>query len=280
MQRRVTRRHALQAVGTALGASVASGSIHAQHAESGTASGGTRASGGASELATPLPSTPIDASARPTVEFDYGGRLDDVSNYDGRTVDARGEDAVKIDVGAEGNGGDFAFEPPAIWVDPGTSVVWNWTGEGGLHSVVADDVFESGVATDDPESTFTYAPEETGVIEYVCVPHEGLGMKGVVAVGVIEQAAGMVDQTATPSEAVSATEAGARKTETPTGSPTVSSDSPSTESATTVRETTANGSTTAGADEGGSSGATGPGFTALTLGAGALGALGLDRLRE
>ncbi len=48
-------------------------------------------------------------------EPDYGGWFDDVSNYDG-TADKRGQDTVTITVGAQGNNGAFAFDPPAVMV--------------------------------------------------------------------------------------------------------------------------------------------------------------------
>lgn len=269
MQRRVTRRHALQAVGTALGASVVSTRVTAQKA--------TATDGGATGSGSEPTPTAVDTDTSPTVAFDYGGYLDATENYDGRTVDARGQSAVKIDVGATGNGGALAFDPPAVWVDPGTSVVWNWTGEGGPHSVVAEDVFDSGSATEDPEATVTYRPDETGVIEYYCEPHDGLGMRGVLAVGVIEQAADAVTETAT------STDDPATRSETDAGGDGASGDGTTTTLTTeTVTETTRETGTTADAtaDGGDATATSGPGFTALTVGAGVLGALGLERLRR
>ncbi|MFC6976073.1 hypothetical protein ACFQL1_17470 [Halomicroarcula sp. GCM10025709] len=61
---------------------------------------------------------------------DYGGWFDDVSNFDG-TVDRRGQDTVEITVGAQGNNGAFAFGPAAVLVNPGTEVVWTWSGKEG-----------------------------------------------------------------------------------------------------------------------------------------------------
>ncbi|WP_420871443.1 halocyanin domain-containing protein [Halomicrobium salinisoli] len=113
---------------------------------------------------------------------DYGGWFDDVSNFDG-TVDQTGQDSVTVAVGAEGNDGAFAFEPAAVAVSPGTTVQWEWTGQGGGHNVVSPEdgpldsetYSESGV---NYEQTF----EEEGTFRYVCVPHESLGMKGAVVV--------------------------------------------------------------------------------------------------
>jgi len=116
-------------------------------------------------------------------EPDYGGWFDDVSNYDG-TVDMRGQDTVEVAVGAAGNGGQFAFDPPAVMVSPGTTVVWTWTGQGGPHNVVSDGdgPLDSGDPIPDEGTTYEYTFEAEGVYKYLCNPHSGLGMKGAVAV--------------------------------------------------------------------------------------------------
>ncbi len=121
----------------------------------------------------------------PPADPDYGGWFDGVDNYDGETVDRTGEDSVEITVGAQGNGGAFAFDPPAVRVEPGTEVVWQWTGEGGGHNVVSDGdgPLDSGDPVASADTTYSYTFEETGIYNYVCVPHESLGMKGAVVVG-------------------------------------------------------------------------------------------------
>lgn len=97
--------------------------------------------------------------------------------------DATGRAEVTVEVGAEGNGGSFAFAPPVLRVDPGTTVVWRWTGKGGSHDVVAEDgTFESETASASGE-TFEWTPESTGVVKYACTPHRALGMRGAVVVG-------------------------------------------------------------------------------------------------
>jgi halocyanin-like protein len=114
---------------------------------------------------------------------DFGGWFDDVDNYDG-VVDARGQSEVTVEVGAQGNGGAFAFGPAAVRVDPGTTVVFEWTGEGGQHNVVTEEG-ESLESELTAEAGFTYEHtfEEEGVTTYFCEPHRSLGMKGAVAVG-------------------------------------------------------------------------------------------------
>jgi len=116
------------------------------------------------------------------VEPDYDGWFDGVGNYDG-TVDKTGQDEVTIEVGAEGNDGPFAFSPAAVRVDPGTNVVWKWTGKGGQHNVAGESHdFESemqGSAGD----TYALNFDGEGVVKYACTPHEAAGMKGAVVVG-------------------------------------------------------------------------------------------------
>ena len=126
--------------------------------------------------------TAAAATASAQEEFDYGDWFDDVSNYDG-TVDATGEDEMTVEVGAGGSG--LEFEPPAIHVDPGTTVVFEWTGEGGSHNVVeseTDERYESEL-TNVAGTTYSITFESDGISKYVCTPHAAQGMKGAVAVG-------------------------------------------------------------------------------------------------
>jgi halocyanin-like protein len=118
----------------------------------------------------------------------FGGWMSDVDNY-GEVVDATGRNEVTVTVGAEGNGGAFAFEPAAVQIDPGTTIVWEWTGEGGQHNVVAREGadFESELTTE-AGFRFSQSPDSEGVITYYCQPHQQLGMKGVVVVGALPEA--------------------------------------------------------------------------------------------
>ncbi|MFC6838124.1 halocyanin domain-containing protein [Halomarina ordinaria] len=98
-------------------------------------------------------------------------------------TDARGQSRVEVTVGAAGNGGAFAFAPAAVRVDPGTTVVWTWTGDGGSHNVVAKDgAFESEYYQSSGD-TFETTLDSTGVTRYACTPHESVGMRGAVVVG-------------------------------------------------------------------------------------------------
>ncbi|MFB6096323.1 MAG: halocyanin domain-containing protein [Haloferacaceae archaeon] len=111
----------------------------------------------------------------------FDGWMADVGNYDG-VVDRTGSDAVTVRVGARANGGNYGFEPAAVRVSTGTTVTWEWTGKGGTHDVVAEDEsFESelyGAAGATFEQTF----DDAGTVEYYCMPHRTMGMKGVIVV--------------------------------------------------------------------------------------------------
>jgi halocyanin-like protein len=130
------------------------------------------------------------AAGTATAQASFDGWMSDVGNYS-EVADATGQDEVTITVGAQGNGGNFGFDPAAVQVDPGTTVVWEWNGEGGQHNVVAEEGgdFESDLSA---EAGFTFEQtfEEESVLKYFCQPHRGLGMKGVVVVGSMPDSGG------------------------------------------------------------------------------------------
>jgi halocyanin-like protein len=140
-----------------------------------TAATGAAAAGvaaGATGTATAQDGTATE-SGGPT----FDGWLSDTTNYDGEVVDMTGQDSITIGVG--GNG--LVFSPPAVRVDPGTTVTWEW--QGGRHNVVGENRdFDSGEPTSEVGATFEQTFEETGVVKYLCEPHAGI-MQGVVVVG-------------------------------------------------------------------------------------------------
>lgn len=139
-------------------------------------------------LGTSLLASPATAQAGGG-EVDLSGWFENTAGVE-EVTDARGQSRVEVTVGAQGNGGALAFAPAAVRVDPGTTVVWTWTGDGGTHNVVANDgSFESeyyGSSGDTFEATL----DAPGVTRYVCVPHESMGMKGAVVVGDVAVALG------------------------------------------------------------------------------------------
>ncbi|WP_416838899.1 halocyanin domain-containing protein [Haloferax sp. DFSO52] len=116
------------------------------------------------------------------VEPEYGDWFENVSNYDG-TVDHRGEAEVLVHVGVKGNMGALGFGPAAVAVSPETTVVWEWTGNGGGHNVVSeDDAFDSGPLVADAGHRYTLRFDDVGTYRYVCEPHRTMGMRGAVVV--------------------------------------------------------------------------------------------------
>jgi serine/threonine-protein kinase len=103
--------------------------------------------------------------------------------YEGEFTDQTGSSEITISVGAGDRG--FSFDPPAVRVDTGTTVVWEWTGQGGGHNVssreASDFEFESEIV-DEEGHTFEQTFDEAGVAAYVCVPHQTQGMYGAVIV--------------------------------------------------------------------------------------------------
>lgn len=111
----------------------------------------------------------------------YGRFFDNTDNFDG-VQDETGTDSVTVMVGAEGNGGNFAFEPPAVQISNETTVQWEWTGEGSQHNVVEQDgAFESELY-EEAGVHFEHEFTESGTFRYVCQPHDSMGMRGVIEV--------------------------------------------------------------------------------------------------
>jgi halocyanin-like protein len=109
--------------------------------------------------------------------------LASASNFDGTIADRTDTDTTTVTVGVEGNGGQFAFGPPALTVSRETTVVWEWTGDGGPHNIVSngDGPLDTELVTES-DSVHEYTFEETGTYLYSCKPHESIGMRGAIVV--------------------------------------------------------------------------------------------------
>ncbi|MFC6954395.1 halocyanin domain-containing protein [Halorubellus litoreus] len=133
------------------------------------------------------PAAASGGSASASADASLEDWLKNVGNFDG-IVDERGKSTVTVEVGAKGNNGSYAFGPAVVRVDPGTTVVFEWTGKGGSHNVVAEDgSYESKMQGNDGD-TFEQTFEEAGASRYYCGPHKPMGMKGAVVVGDVEVA--------------------------------------------------------------------------------------------
>jgi plastocyanin len=93
--------------------------------------------------------------------------------------DRTGEREVVVEVGG-GNG--LTYAPVAIRVDPGTTIRWVWTGNGGLHDVAFVNTEVSASLRGEQGAEYTYTFTEPGEYRYECTPHASVGMRGVVIV--------------------------------------------------------------------------------------------------
>jgi len=181
----VSRRAFMRTATGATAAAAATGTAAAQEGtatESGTESG--TATGTESGTATGTESGTASGGGGGGGPPDFGGYLDPVGNFGGSVTDARGQDTATVEVGVEANGGPYGFGPPAIHVDNGATVQFEWTGNGN-HNVVSADSgpLDSGSAVTSAGVNYEYTFEEDGIYNYVCIPHESLQMKGAVVVG-------------------------------------------------------------------------------------------------
>ena len=103
----------------------------------------------------------------------------------GEYSDMRGSSEVTEEVGAGSN--QVAYAPTNIWVEPGTTVTFEWVSNG--HNVLPNTQPEgagwsgSGQSLEDSGFTYSHTFETEGMYTYYCSPHEQLGMKGAIAVG-------------------------------------------------------------------------------------------------
>ena len=110
----------------------------------------------------------------------------EVQNFDGTTVDETGSSSVTIEVGAEGNGGPYAFEPPAVRIDPGTTVTFDWVSD--THNTVVEaapegTAWEGHQPIENTGFSYEHTFETEGLYTYYCEPHLSLGMKAAIVVG-------------------------------------------------------------------------------------------------
>jgi halocyanin-like protein len=106
----------------------------------------------------------------------------------GSYQDARGESEVTVQVGAGDQG--LAFDPTLLWVDTGTTITFEWTGNGGSHNVQTVEgggpaSLDSGNPVGEEGATYEFeaTEEAAGITHYHCVPHTAVGMHGGLAVG-------------------------------------------------------------------------------------------------
>ena len=144
-----------------------------------------RTAGGATAAATAAAGTAGTAAAQ-EVKPDWPSGV--TNGNLGTYQDARGESEVTVQVGAGGSG--LAFDPTQLWVDPGTTITFEWTGAGGAHNVKTVEgggpaSLDSGDPVGEEGATYEYevTEDDAGITHYHCVPHTAVGMHAGLAVG-------------------------------------------------------------------------------------------------
>ncbi len=78
---------------------------------------------------------------------------------------------------------NLRFTPETITLEEGDSVQFLWSGELLAHNAVEENgLFDSGDPSRNVDYTYTFKIGENGTYEYVCEPHESLGMTGTIIV--------------------------------------------------------------------------------------------------
>ena len=78
---------------------------------------------------------------------------------------------------------NLRFSPDTITLMEGDSVRFFWSGELLPHNAVEDSgLFDTGEPSTEVDYTYTFLFGENGTYEYVCEPHEDLGMIGTIIV--------------------------------------------------------------------------------------------------
>ena len=144
-----------------------------------------RTAGGATVAAGAATATAGTAAAQEEQPvWPSGASSGNVGSYQ----DARGESEVTVQVGAGDQG--LAFDATLLWVDPGTTITFEWTGAGGAHNVQTVEgggpaALDSGDPVGEEGATYEYetSEEDAGITHYHCVPHTAVGMHAGLAVG-------------------------------------------------------------------------------------------------
>ena len=97
----------------------------------------------------------------------------------GSLADASASEEVVVTVDST----NLRFSPSSVTITEGDSVRFFWSGEILAHNAVAEDgLFDSGDTSRNVDYTFTFEAGTNGTHQYVCEPHESVGMIGTIIV--------------------------------------------------------------------------------------------------
>lgn len=78
---------------------------------------------------------------------------------------------------------NLQFSPSDVTIEEGQAVRFFWSGELLPHNAVASDgIFDSGEPSRNVDYRFVFEIGTNGTYEFVCEPHEQLGMVGTITV--------------------------------------------------------------------------------------------------
>jgi len=127
----------------------------------------------------------LEGPLRMDIQKDREDWLNGIKTYDGEIVDWTGRETVSVKNGSGPNG--WYFDPPAIRIDVGTTVVWEWTADTSRRDVIhanpkgEERLFESKL-TDSDTHEYSYTFQQPGEHRYYCKPHQALNARGLVIV--------------------------------------------------------------------------------------------------
>jgi halocyanin-like protein len=123
--------------------------------------------------------TPTPSAAEQTLD-DEALEWISATEYDGIT-DRTGRETATVTVGNDDLSREF--QPAILRVSTGTTVRWEWAGEGGGHSVVAEGgTFGTDRVLTDSSRSYGHGFAEPGTYRYYCEPHRDVGGRGLVIV--------------------------------------------------------------------------------------------------
>jgi pseudoazurin len=80
------------------------------------------------------------------------------------------------------------FNPAIVYIELGDTVRWtNMTSHNAVSYVVPEGSKGFGTKGELPGGSFSATPDKEGIYGYVCEPHVGFGMVGVIVVGPVTQ---------------------------------------------------------------------------------------------
>ncbi|WP_121822134.1 plastocyanin/azurin family copper-binding protein [Halostella salina] len=144
------------------------------------------------KTASGVTGTAAVASAAPPAVAQEGGQENETTTAGNDT--SGNESAGNETAGGGGAGGgsetvqltgDNVFDPAELYIAPGTTVTFEWTG--GNHNIIVDSQpsdanWEGHQPIEGPGTTHEHTFEVLGDYNYYCSPHQSLGMEGVIHV--------------------------------------------------------------------------------------------------